>query len=277
MTAATTTVNTRVSSHGTPRLRFSGVLRSEWTKLWSLRSSVITLAVGFVGTIGFAILTSSVLSANWDSMSPQDHVAVGSPLGLVLSGRSFGMLAIAALGVLLFSGEYSTGMIRSSLTATPRRLWVLAAKAIVYFVVTTVLMAIALFASFFIGMAILDHTGIALGLGDTDVLRVILTSIAYVVGIGLLGVAMGSLIRNAAGGIAILLGVLLVVPGLLQLLPRDTVEIINPYLPSSAGEAMFATGTNDMMLEPWAGAVVFVGYIVVLLGVAGWLLRRRDA
>ena len=176
---------------------------------------------------------------------------------------------------MLVAGEYSTGMIRSTLAAVPQRLPVLWGKAIVFGGVTLVSMLVAALAAFFGGQAILGTQGVSLF--DTGVLRAVVGAAVYLTGVGLLGLALGALLRGTAAAIGALFGGMLVVPGLFPLLPSSWNDTVGPYLPSHAGESFMSVTPSAGMLGPWAGLAVFAGYIVAALAAAAILLKRRDA
>lgn len=259
------------------------VIVSEWIKLRSLRSTVYTLVAAVVAVIGFAILAAFALTGEIEG--PRG----GGPPGGVestidattvsLAGVHLAQIIIGVLGVLVISGEYATGMIRSSLTAVPKRLPVLWGKAIVLSAVTLALMLVAVFVAFFAGQAILAGKDMDVALTGDGVLRALAGAALYLTGIGVIGLALGALLRHTAGAITTLFAILLVVPGLLGLvLPDSWAEALNPYLPSNAGQSfMAAIDSGQGLLSPLAGFAVFAAYVVVLLGAAALALVRRDA
>ncbi|MEC3979676.1 ABC transporter permease subunit [Amycolatopsis sp. H20-H5] len=257
------------------------VIKSEWIKFRSLRSTLITLGAAAVLLVGLGVLLSAFRSGQLAAPDGGGRPAGGQdPTAISLGGAMLAQLIIGSLGVLITATEYSTGMIRSSLAAVPRRLPVLWGKVIVFAVVTFAVMAVASFLAFFGGQAVLSSGGAATAsLGDPGVLRAVLGSAVDLTGVGLLGLALGALLRTTAGAISTLFGVTLLLPGLIQLLPDSVGTAVGPYLPSTAVQAFMtaqaAPGAN--LLSPWAGLAVFAGYIVVLLGAAAVFLKRRDA
>ena len=249
------------------------VINSEWIKLRTLRSTPITLLVAVVLLVGLSALFTWGNAAH----SGGRHGDTFNGAELSLSMYVFAQLAIGVLGVLIVSGEYSTGMIRASLSAVPKRLPVLWAKAIVYGVVVLVLMTVASLAAFYLGQAILSPYGRSVAISDPGVARVVFGTALYLSVVGLLGVGLGALIRNGAGAIATLVGLLLVIPIVSNLLPSSWAPHIVPYLPSNAGSAMLSVVPDPTMMSPWSGFALFAGYAVALLAVAGLLLKRRDA
>ena len=266
---------------GTPAYKVTGprVLRAEWAKFWSLRSSWITLGVAVVLLIALGAIASAAYSP--------DATAQGGPPGpgsgdqdavsLALLGVTFASLAVGVLGVLLSAGEYTTGMIRSTLTAVPRRLPVLWSKAAVIGPVILVLTTLGALAAFQLGTLGLDGEKIALSLGDDGVLRSLAGAGLYLALVAVAGVALGMLLRSSAGAIAVLVGVLLILPGLASLLPDSLYDNINPYFPSNAGSALYALHQSSDALSPAAGLAVFAGWVALTLAGAAWRLIKSDA
>jgi ABC-type transport system involved in multi-copper enzyme maturation permease subunit len=253
------------------------VTRSEWTKLWSLRSTRWSLLAAVVAMIALGIIISAVQMGRWSSLSFHDR-SIFDAIDLGVGGYHLAQLAIGVLGVLVISGEYSTGMIRSSLMAVPKRLPVLWAKLGVFSAVTFVLMLAATLVSFFSVQAIVTSHHVNRSLGDPHALRAVVGTALFLTVLGALGVGLGALIRNTAGGIAAFVGLLFVLPGITALLPASTADAITPYLPLNAGTTV-ATSTFDNAhhLSTWGGFAVFCAYTVVIVGVAAVRLVRRDA
>ncbi|GAA3787570.1 ABC transporter permease subunit [Streptomyces chiangmaiensis] len=252
------------------------VIRSEWIKLRSLRSTLFTLLAAVVAMVGLGCLFSYFTSARWDHLPPEERLAF-DPTLVSLRGLYLAQLAVGVLGVLVVSGEYATGMIRSSLSAVPRRLPVLWAKALVYAAVAWALMTVASLAAFLAGQAALSGRHLGTTLDEPGVLRAVLGAGLYLTVVGLIGVAFGALIRNTAGGIATLFGLLLVLPVLAQALPSSWLDLINPYLPSTAGQGLIHIHQMPHTLAPWTGFAVFCLYALTALAGAGLALGRRDA
>jgi ABC-2 type transport system permease protein len=197
-----------------------------------------------------------------------------------LSGVTLSMLVAGVLGVLVISGEYSTGMIRSSFSAAPRRLGVIAAKAIVYTLVTFVVTAVAVAVALLIARGYFASAGADVDVLSGDFLLAALGGVLFVVLIGLMGFGFGLLLRNGAAGIGALVGLVLVVPIVGSLLGGvlDWVAKLEPYFPLSAGNRLYSTGTGAPgELEFWQALLVMVGWVVVILVPALVLARKRDA
>lgn len=271
MTAATIDPNPREALKVT-QLR---VLQSEWTKFRSLRSTVWTLLIGVVLMVGLAALLAAVTSSQFHTLTAEEK-ATFNPISASLGGISFAQLAIGVLGVLLISGEYSTGMIRASLTAVPKRLPVLWAKVAVYAGVVFAIMLAASFGSFLLGQALLGDHGV--GLGAQGAVRSVFGAALYLTVAGVIGVAAGALIRNSAGGISAFVGLFFLAPPLSLLLPSSISDAASPYLPSNAGGELYGGASQfGHGLGFGAGLAVLCTYAVVLVGAAAWRLRKADA
>lgn len=250
------------------------VLHSEWIKLRSLRSTTLTLLAAILAMIALAWIIGAGTNSHWTRMSVIERLRFNA-VDRSLAGVHLAQLAIGVLGVLMISGEYATGMVRSTLSAVPRRLPVLWAKASLYAVVTFVLMLAASFVAFLVGQHFLASHGT--DLSAPHAWRSIFGTAGYLTAIAVLAVAFGFIIRSTAGGIATLFGLLLVLPGIGLLLPTDWQDHTVPYLPSNAGEAFYSAAPDPTALSPGTGMVVLLIWVVVALVAAAVLLERRDA
>jgi ABC-2 type transport system permease protein len=279
MSAITVLPLPRTRTH-TGRVTQARVALSEWTKLRTLRSSRYALLAGVAMTIGFAIIPALVNANRWSSMSFIDK-ATFHPLETSLIGVTVAQLAIGVLGVMIISGEYSTGMIRSTFAAVPKRLPVLWSKAGVFALVTFVLALPSTLIAFFAAQAILKgHSfnghDIALSFSAPGVSRAVIGGALYLTLVGLFGLGLGAILRSTAGGISAFAGILFVLPPLMNVLPSSWNHAISPYLPSSAGQAIMQSGSPAHTLAPWTGLGVFAAYTAVLIAFAAIQLRRRD-
>ena len=259
---------------GVGRVTQARVAVSEWTKLWSVRSTRWSLFAAFLFTIGVAALACAVVSHHYPQMSPQDK-ADFHPLDVNLAGVQLAQLALGVLGVLIITAEYSTGMIRASFTAVPKRLPGLWAKAGVFGFVTFALMLPAVLVAFFVGEAILAGHNIDIGFTAPHVIRVLVGAALYLTVVGLFGLGLGAIVRNTAGGIASFAAIMFVLPPLMNVLPSSWNNAASPYLPLQAGEAILST-TPGGHLSPWVGLALFAGYAAAAIAVAAVLLVRRD-
>ena len=253
------------------------VLVSEFTKFRTLRSTMWTLLVAVVLMIGISALFSAVTASQYHTFGPADR-ATFNPVSVSLGGMMFAVVAFGVLGVLMISGEYSTGMIRSSLTAVPRRLPVLWGKLAVFAGVIFSVSLVASFISFFLGQALLNGHQLGVSIAAPGALRSVIGAALYVTVAGMIGVALGALFRNTAAGIATFAGIFFVIPPLTGLLPASISDHVTQYLPSSAGEAVWGGGRDiTNALSPWTGFALLCGYAAVLIAAAALRLRRVDA
>jgi ABC-2 type transport system permease protein len=261
---------------------FGGLLLAEWTKIRSVRSTVWTLIVFVVLTVGLTTGLTALVVASWGRRgSGGGEVAIRlDPVSFILgAGIGLGQLTICVLGVLVITTEYSTGVIRASLLAVPRRIPMLVAKLVVFAALLIVLSEIVAFGSFFLGSVLL-HSKVPVSLSDPGVARAVLGAGLYLTVLGLFSVGIGALIRHTAGGIAIVIGVVLVIPIITSFLPGSWGDHVNGYLPEQAGSLIYQAHENisqGQVLTPWQGFGVFCLWTAVLLGAAGYLLIRRDA
>jgi ABC-2 type transport system permease protein len=263
-----------------PRLRLANLLRAEWTKIRSVRSTVWTMILFVVLTIGLTSGLTALIVSSWNGprAAPRDARILVDPVGFILgAGIGLGQLTICVLGVLVITSEYSTGVIRASLLAVPGRLPMLAAKAAVFAALLVVMAEIVAFGSFFAGSALL-HSRVPVSLGDAGVMRSVIGAGLYLTVLGLFALAIGAIIRHTAGAIAAVIGIVLVLPILASLLPGSWGAHVNAYLPEQAGSLIYvARQHSDQLLSPWQGFGVFCIWTAALLAVAGYLLKRRDA
>jgi len=254
----------------------SDLLRSEWTKLRSVPSTYWTLLVAAVATIGLGALFCAIYVSRYGK-PPPFHRVVFNPTSYSLSGIMLAQLAIAVLGVLVITNEYSSGLIRTTLTAVPQRRTLFAAKALVFTATTLVVGVASSFAAFFLGQAVLSGHHLETTIGSPGVFRAVVGAGLYLAVLGLLSLGFGALLRSTAGAIAAVVGLVLVLPGIAAALPTSWQNTVDKYLPSNAGQAIFHVQTQAHMLSPWAGFAVFYAYAAVALIGAGYLLHRRDA
>lgn len=262
--------------------RFSGmkvtqgrVIKSEWTKFRSLRSTLITLVVSVILTIGLGTLISAVTASHWSQSSPGDRADFNAVV-TSLDGIRFSQLAVGVLGVLLISGEYATGMIRASLTAVPKRLPVLWAKLSVFTGVVGIISIISTFIAFFLGQAMLSSQHLQVTISSPDALRMVAGAGVYMLLVGLIGMALGGLLRNTAAGISSLVALFFVIPPVLSLLPKSWANNIGPYLPSSAGESFWGH-PSGAHLSALAGLLVLCGWTAAAIAAAAARLKSQDA
>jgi ABC-2 type transport system permease protein len=258
------------------RVTQARVTLSEWTKLHSLRSTRWSLLAAFVLTIGLPAIFAAVTSSHWGTMNPRER-ADRHPLDIALAGVNLSQLAIGVLGVLVITGEYSTGMIRASFAAVPKRLPVLWAKIVVFAVVSFVLSVPAVLAAFFVSQTILSkHDLLQISLSHAGVARSVIGGAVYLMLFGVFCLAMGAIVRNTAGGIAAFVGIFFVIPPLLNIFPAGWQHEINPWIPNSAARSIFQLTHSTDSLSPAGGLAIFLLYVAVAVTLAAVLLVRRD-
>ncbi|MGV8841246.1 MAG: ABC transporter permease subunit [Bauldia sp.] len=278
------------------RVGFFRVLRAEWVKFRTLRSTYVILAIAVVILIGLWSLIAFGFSEAIGEADPGgDFGGVVDPLIVSMRAIGFAQLAIGVLGVTLVTNEYSTGMIRATLAAVPARIPVLLAKALLLVIVTLVVMVPSVIVALFIGDALLTGSAVTHSLSDPALVRALVGAGLYLALVGLLGMTFGWLLRSAAGAIFALVGVVLLLPVILPLIPLDWVGNVVDFLPTVAGEAVYQVEVNPIMqagmeqltegdmgfmssrFEPWTGFGIFAAYAVIGLALSAWMLKRRDA
>jgi ABC-type transport system involved in multi-copper enzyme maturation permease subunit len=268
---------TAVISAAPGRVTQARVLNSEWIKLRTLRSTFWSLFAAVAMMIALSVIFSWVFSSQWATM-PVERKAEFDPVAVPLRGWFFAQLAVGVLGVMVVTGEYSTGMIKASLAAVPRRLPVLWAKAVVFSAVVFVLCTTTSFVCFYIGQGFFSAKDIGTTISSPGALRIVVGVGLYLTFVGLLAVAFGTILRSTAGAIAAVFGVLLVLPVVGEALNLTSWgEKVTPYLPSNAGQALLQLKPDPNGLAPWTGFGIFVLYTAVAMAAAAYLLTRRDA
>jgi ABC-2 type transport system permease protein len=279
-TAPAVAASTAVRADSPPHSTFAGIMRGEWIKLLSLRSTWWTLGItaALMTLISLAAATSLGAMADDPVMAPA--LAEMNGAEVISGGFQIAMLTIAVLGALFITGEYSTGMIRSTLAAVPTRLPVLAAKAIALVVLTTAVTLVGAVAAYFVTMPALSEYDLVPALDDPDTWRVLAGTVYFLVAAALFSLGIGTLLRSTAATVTLALTVLLVLPGLLSFITLDWVETIVSYLPLPASSAFIAAGGTSVQgvaLSAQEGLITIAVYAVVPLVAGAVTLRRRDA
>ncbi len=249
------------------------VIRSEWIKFWTLRSTWAVLGAALVGMLVLALVVAYNTRHLTHNLQAND-IAPSS----TLQGYYLAQLLIGALGVLFVSGEYGTGMIRSTLVAVPRRLPVLWAKLVVFVTVTAASMITISIVAFVCAQALLSHYRTGFSLSDPGVLRVVIGTGIYLTLVGMIGGALGWIVRSTPGALVAYFAVVLVLPVLFGDALGNWGKEVAQFLPDQAG-ASFSTSIpeSSYSLSPWVGLLVLVGWVAAALAIAAWGLRRRDA
>jgi ABC-type transport system involved in multi-copper enzyme maturation permease subunit len=253
------------------------LLAAEWTKLMSVRSTMLALVVTGGMCVGFAVLLGIGTLTRWDRMSAEEHAAF-QPATFSVSGVFFAQLVVGSLGVLAVSAEYSSGTIRATLSAAPQRLLGYLAKILVFAAVALVASLVTTFASFLAGQYILSTKGIGTTLAEPEIPRVVFGAALFLLAVGLLGLGLGAALRHTAGAVSTLFGLMLVLPILSNFLPSDWQENIDKWLPLRAGMAVMQQHPQGpAFFSPWVGLAVLFGYAAIALVAGAVVLQRRDA
>lgn len=282
MTAATVSAAQPTAKRTTSaRLSVGGVLKSEWIKFRSLRSTWWT--VGSTVVVMVLINLATAASLNFAASQPGMAEQMGniSTVQALVSGYVFAQLAVAVLGALIITGEYSTGMIRSTLSAVPTRLPALWAKVAIIGVVTFVVGLVGVALSYVVTAPILSGNDLVPDLGDPVAQRVVLACAAYLALVAILAVGVGTIMRHSAGSIFTLVALLFVLPLVTAFLSQDWVQDIARFLPMNLGTAMMAITEADAggvdVLTPGGATIAMAAWAAVSLVAAAVVLKRRDA
>jgi len=266
-----------------PGPTFFRVLNSEFIKFRTLLSTLILLASTAVVMVGFGALSAwgtgqFADAAASDPQAAEAMAAQGGDLAVTVptSGIAFAQLILGSLGVLLMSSEFTTGMARSTFAAVPKRLPAFIAKLVVVMVSAFLLTAASTYAAGLVSVPILDNYGLTLDLGSAQSVKLLLVNSAYVAAVAAIGMALGTLIRNSAGGIMSLVGLFFVAPIAFQLIPGDFFVEARKYLPGNTINPLTAVEHVPETLEVWQAALVLGGWVLVPVVLAMVLLKKRD-
>jgi len=259
------------------RYGFVDLLRSEWTKIRTVRSTVWTIGVTVVLGIGIGALVSALTRSHWFGMSPAQRATFDAP-ATSLIGILFAQFAIGILGVLVISAEYSTGTIRATFSAAPNRSRVFVAKIIVFGVLSFIVAEFTSFVAFFLGQFLLSSPATHATLSRPGAFRAVFGGGLFVCILGLIALGLGTIIRHTAGAISAFVGILLVLPIVTAALPNQLAQDIRKFMPDRIGVDVLTTKGHDFgSFSPWVGIVILAIYAVVLLAIGASMLERRDA
>ena len=269
-------VGARVAGVPPGRYGFGGILRSEWTKLRTVRSTVWTLGLTIAIGIGIAAVATAETRSHWSSMGLVTRLTF-DPVGTSLAGALFAQLTVGILGVLVVSAEYGTGTIRATFAAAPRRPLVLVAKVTVFGVTALLVSEIVTFASFTLGQSLLSAPVPHATFATPGAWRAVVGTGLYLCVIGLLALGLAAIIRHTAGAITAFVALLLVLPIVVHALPSSIANAVERYFPDRIGATMIALHHGPHSFAPWTGFGLLCGYAVVALVIGGALVVRRDA
>lgn len=276
MSATVAPASSRVPGRTGKKATFANVLASEWTKLLTVRSTFWTLLAGAIVVVGFSALWALAFTSSYDQLSASDRASL-APTSPMQIAFYFGEVIFGVLGVLVITAEYSTGMIRTALTAMPRRARYLGAKAAVLGLVVLVAGVVVSFASFFVSQLILAGKDLDGSLGDPGVLRSVIGGGVWLALIAVMALGIGTLLRHTAGSVVTVFVVLFVLGIVGGFLPGRWGDTVNKLLPSNAGGAILSPRKEAGQLGPWEGLGLFALYTLIVLAVALVLFERRDA
>ncbi|SDC81502.1 ABC-type transport system involved in multi-copper enzyme maturation, permease component [Geodermatophilus telluris] len=253
-----------------------GLLVGQWLALRSLRTTWWVLGGASVAMVLLGLLfTSTSESGGPGGRGGPPGLDLADPVALSLGGYNLAALATGVLGVLLVTGEYTSGAVRVTFAAVPQRWPVLLGRAAVLAAVALATTTAAAVAAFLVGQAALGDAGVSLA--DDGVARAVLGAGLYVTAIGLLGSALGWLLRSTGGAIGTLFGIVFLLPVLGGLLPSSWGPDVVRWLPGQAGSSVLQRVTTADEFAPWTGYAVLCGYLVLLFAAAVVTVRRRDA
>ncbi|WP_298336259.1 ABC transporter permease [Ferrimicrobium sp.] len=258
------------------RQSFGDLLASEWVKIRSVRSTILTLLITAILTIGISSLGAWAIAANWNHVGPAHRLAF-DPTSRSLSGVLLGQLALGVLGILVFTAEVATGTISATFTAAASRSKVLLAKIVMFAIVAVIVGEIVSFASFFAGQALLSGTTPTASLGGTNVLRAVAGTGLYMALLALFALGLGVIVRHTAGAITTFVALVLVLPLLVTALPTSLANDINKFLPFTIGQTMMSVHSQPDTFSAWLGLGLLAIYTILVLLIANWRLTSRDA
>ncbi|WP_255769412.1 ABC transporter permease subunit [Pseudarthrobacter sulfonivorans] len=266
-----------------PGPSFLRVLNSEFIKFRTLLSTLILLACTVLVVVGFGAL-SAWGTGQFADQALKDPEAAASfaaqggnlAIGVPTSGIAFAQLILGSLGVLLMSSEFTTGMARSTFAAVPRRTPAFVAKLLVVMVTAFVVTAVSVFIAGLVAVPILENYNLSLDLASSQSVKMLLVNSIYVAAVAAIGMALGSLLRNSAGGIMSLVGLFFVAPIAFQLIPGDFFVQARKYLPGNTVEPMTAVNHVPDTLEAWQAALVLGAWVVIPVVLAAVVLKKRD-
>lgn len=255
---------------------FATIVRSEWLKFRSVRSSVTGVVVTLVLTIGLAALITTVVRAHWSSMTLANKVTF-DPVTSSLVGIILAQFAVGVIGALFVTSEYSSGSMRTTLTAVPKRIELTLGKLFVLVVTMLVVGEVACFASFLLGQSIYSGVVPTASLSNGPTLHAVIMAGVYLTLLAATAFGLGLIIRHSAAAISVFVGILLILPLIFAFFPQSWRNAGQKYLPSELGSAMTSPTATAHDFGAWTSLILMVVYVVVLLVIGTTLFARRDA
>jgi ABC-2 type transport system permease protein len=275
----TTTTTNETTPRALPpgRYRFIDLVKSEWTKVRTVRSTMWTIAVTVVLGIGIGALVTAVTRAHWNSPGQGNHFGFDAP-ATSLVGLFIAQFSVGVLGVLVMSAEYSTGTIRATFSSAPNRSRVFAAKVFVFGALAFVVAEVTSFVAFFLGQFLLSAPATHATLSSPGALRAVFGGGLYVCVLGLIALGLGTIIRHTAGAVSAFVGILLILPIVVQALPGQLSLDVRRFMPDRIGVDMITTnGHSFQTFTPWVGMLILALYALGLLIIGNRMLESRDA
>jgi hypothetical protein len=251
-------------------------IRSEWIKFRTVRSTITGVITLLVLTIGIGVLISFAIKTHFQHDGGIARIGF-DPTATSLGGVLLAQFAVGTLGIIAMSSEYATGSIRTTLSAIPKRLRMVSAKAVVIFTTLLVVSEVAVFVAFLSGQAIYKSIGLSTTLSAPGVLRGVVLAGVYLALLALLGLGLGLIMRTTAASIIVYATLLLIVPIIVNFLPSTWQAHVTKLLPSELGQAMLAP-TQPAGHYGWGvSTLILLGYVIAILSIGCILLERRDA
>ena len=257
---------------------FLSTTKSEWIKFRTVRSTTLGIIVFIVFTIGLGVLITSLIHAHWNDMEPIRKLTF-DPVSTSLGGTELAQFAVGVIGSLFITSEYTSGAIRNTLSAVPRRGQLVLAKLAVLTVSMIVISEIVCIAAFLIGQQI--YAGMIPASTDSlsngADLRSVLLGGVYLTLLAMLGFGIGLVLRQSTSTISTFTAAVLVIPLIIFFLPQSLQNAISKYEPSALGRAMMSVTPPDQMFGPWTATILLTVYVVVIVGFGTLIFQRRDA
>ena len=260
-------------------MTLTAAIDSEFLKIRSVRSTYGALGVLIVAAVAWCVAFCLGTVHSWPTMAAADRASFDATQFSVLGVALLGQLVIVVFGALVITSEYSTGMIRTSLTVVPRRAALYWSKLGVFAAVSLVLSLVTSFGVFFLGKSLLGPTHVPMSLSDPAVLRSVLITGLYVEVCGLLAYGVGALSRNTAAGLSVSYGCLALLPQLVRALPTGLNHALTRWVPGGQVLGVMTESINQKtpyMFAPWAELAIFAGYAAVLVALGSIAFIRRD-
>ncbi|HEY1824688.1 MAG TPA: hypothetical protein VGG21_01860 [Acidimicrobiales bacterium] len=259
-----------------PDITFASTVRSEWLKFRSVRASIAGVIVTFVLTLGLAALVTALLRTHWATTSAATKLTF-DPVSTSLVGVIFAQFAVGVIGALFVTSEYTSGSMRTTLTAVPKRVHLALSKLTVLVVAMVVVGEVASFASFLLGQSIYSGVVPTASLSDATVFRAVVMAGLYLTLLAAIAFGLGLIVRHSAACISIFVGALLVIPLIFDFLPQSWRNDGQKFLPSELGHSMIALSPAAHDFSTWTALIVLSIYGLVLVGVGAAVFARRDA